>query len=448
MKLPEAFIKKYQGLLGTEASAFFAALTEGQVQKGFRYNPLKPASLAQIEQYYPEKLRPAPYASTGFLGAVSGKSLIHQAGLVYSQEPSAMIVGEVTAAKPGEKVLDLCAAPGGKTTQLAGQMQGEGLLVANEIMPKRAKILSENLERWGVRNALVTNHAPAELVPYFSGFFDRILVDAPCSGEGMFRKEPEAVNQWTEELPLECATRQKEILPSALQMLKPGGTLIYSTCTFAPEEDEQLISWLLENYPVTLEEINLADTAAGRPEWGNGMPELTKTVRLWPHQNQGEGHFVAKLRFHGENPTVKEKRAKPTRLLPEAKQSWQEFEHAFPQTFTERLVVFGDQLWQLPVEVPTLKGLKVLRPGLHLGTLKKKRFEPSFALAMAHQDEEWPQVAISLADWEKYVAGETFACAGNVGWVILKVDQTAVGFGKNVQGIIKNFYPKGLRFHP
>lgn len=446
MELPETFSQKYHALLGAEATGFFAALTSGEVQKGFRYNPLKPDCLAHVEKFYPGALQPAPYAATGFLGAVNGKSLLHQAGLVYSQEPSAMIVAEVAAAQPGEKVLDLCAAPGGKSTQLAGQLQGEGLLVANEIMPKRAKILSENLERWGVRNALVTNHAPAELVKHFSGFFDRILVDAPCSGEGMFRKDPEAVAQWTPELPVACAARQKEILTAALQMLKNGGTLIYSTCTFAPEEDEMLISWLLENYPVTLDPIVLANTSAGRPEWGNGDPALQKTVRLWPHQNQGEGHFVAKLTFHGENATPKRKPAKKARLTSEAKASWEAFSQKFPQTFTERLVVFGDQLWQLPAEAPTLTGLKVLRPGLHLGTLKKKRFEPSLALALAQQNEDWPQLAISLADWEKYVAGETFPQPGNQSWVVLQVDHITVGFGKQVQGVVKNFYPKGLRF--
>lgn len=452
VELPILFKNKYEALLGEEATDFLQELSQETVNKGFRYNQLKPAGLAMVEKYYPDSLVPAPYATTGFLGAVKGKSLLHQAGYVYSQEPSAMIVASVCAAQPGEKVLDLCAAPGGKTTQLASQLQGEGLLVANEIFPKRAKILSENIERWGVKNALVINHAPAELVPHFTGFFDRILVDAPCSGEGMFRKEPEAVHQWTPELVAECAARQKEILSSAVKMLKQGGTLVYSTCTFAPEEDEQIVSWLIENYPFTLEEIKMAQVSHGRSEWGS-VPDLIKTVRLWPHKKQGEGHFVAKLTFHGENTETKAKNKKNKKrseasLEKEVANLWQAFNQKFPLENKGKLIAFGENIWMVPTLAPDLKGLKVLRAGLHLGVVKKNRFEPSFALALAYQGEAWPILHISMSDWQKYVAGETFSVAGNAGWVLLQVDQIPVGFGKQAQGVVKNFFPKGLRFHP
>ncbi len=403
-----------------------------------------------VQTYHSEELQPAPYSNEGFLGTVNGKSFLHQAGYEYSQEPSAMIVGTAAAAKPGEKVLDLCAAPGGKSTQLAAQMRGKGLLVSNEIFPKRAKILSENIERWGVSNAIVTNHAPAELVPHFSGFFDRIVVDAPCSGEGMFRKDPNAVKEWTEESPLHCQKRQQEILSSAIKMLKHEGQLIYSTCTFAPEENEEIISWLVENYPVTIEEIPLSQTvSSGRPEWGS-VDGLDKTVRIWPHENQGEGHFVAKLTFHGQNPTCKEKKARKKRkeqLTKEQEKLWTEFSMDFHYEITGRLLVFNDHLWEVPELLPSLDGLKVMRTGLHLGDFKKNRFEPSYALALAmKKTENIPCLSITQKEWQSYTAGETFQRDGDQGWVLLVLDKIPVGFGKQVKGTVKNFFPKGLRF--
>ncbi len=403
-----------------------------------------------VQTYHSEELQPAPYSNEGFLGTVNGKSFLHQAGYEYSQEPSAMIVGTAAAAKPGEKVLDLCAAPGGKSTQLAAQMRGKGLLVSNEIFPKRAKILSENIERWGVSNAIVTNHAPAELVPHFSGFFDRIVVDAPCSGEGMFRKDPNAVKEWTEESPLHCQKRQQEILSSAIKMLKHEGQLIYSTCTFAPEENEEIISWLVENYPVTIEEIPLSQTvSSGRPEWGS-VDGLDKTVRIWPHENQGEGHFVAKLTFHGQNPTCKEKKVRKKRkeqLTKEQEKLWTEFSMDFHYEITGRLLVFNDHLWEVPELLPSLDGLKVMRTGLHLGDFKKNRFEPSYALALAmKKTENIPCLSITQKEWQSYTAGETFQRDGDQGWVLLVLDKIPVGFGKQVKGTVKNFFPKGLRF--
>jgi NOL1/NOP2/sun family putative RNA methylase len=403
-----------------------------------------------VQTYHSEELQPAPYSNEGFLGTVNGKSFLHQAGYEYSQEPSAMIVGTAAAAKPGEKVLDLCAAPGGKSTQLAAQMRGKGLLVSNEIFPKRAKILSENIERWGVSNAIVTNHAPAELVPHFSGFFDRIVVDAPCSGEGMFRKDPNAVKEWTEESPLHCQKRQQEILSSAIKMLKHEGQLIYSTCTFAPEENEEIISWLVENYPVTIEEIPLSQTvSSGRPEWGS-VDGLDKTVRIWPHENQGEGHFVAKLTFHGQNPTRKEKKVRKKRkeeLTKEQEKLWTEFSMDFHYEITGRLLVFNDHLWEVPELLPSLDGLKVMRTGLHLGDFKKNRFEPSYALALAmKKTENIPCLSITQKEWQSYTAGETFQRDGDQGWVLLVLDKIPVGFGKQVKGTVKNFFPKGLRF--
>jgi len=244
VKLPAEFITKYEKLLGTAAPAFFAAF-DGSVEKGFRVNPMKPTTPAMQQ-----KMTAAiPYSPIGYYGKVNGNSLEHLAGAVYSQEPSAMTVGEVAKPALNERVLDLCAAPGGKTTHLLSYLKQTGLLVTNEINPKRVTALGDNVERYGARNTVITNETPAHLAKALPGFFDRILVDAPCSGEGMFRKDPAAMQYWTPDYPAECATRQREILTETVKMLRPGGHLIYSTCTFAPEEDEQMIAWLLQTYP-------------------------------------------------------------------------------------------------------------------------------------------------------------------------------------------------------
>lgn len=252
---------------------------------------------------------PVPYSQWGYYGKVAGHSLDHQSGAVYSQEPSAMFVGEVAAPKPGQRVLDLCASPGGKSTHLGSFLQGSGLLVSNEIMGKRAKVLAENTERFGLTNTLVLNEDPTSIAKTFPVYFDQVLVDAPCSGEGMFRKDPDAMSYWTPDYPIACANRQREILSEAVKVLKPGGELIYSTCTFAPEEDEQMIAWLLATYPA-FEIVPIAKTAGiidGKPEWADGNPELAGTARLFPHLMRGEGHFVAKLRLKTAIGTTKKK---------------------------------------------------------------------------------------------------------------------------------------------
>lgn len=451
MELPTSFIEKYQHLLGEESAAFFAALVDGQPVKGFRLNIAKPDAEAMLEKYGPDRVN-APYAENAYIGAVKGKSLLHQAGYVYSQEPSAMIVAAIAQAQPGERVLDLCAAPGGKSTQLASQLNGEGVLVSNEIFPKRAKILAENVERWGFSNVVVTNHSPQELSRHFPAFFDKIVVDAPCSGEGMFRKDPVAVAEWHSDAPQQCAMRQQEILIEAVKMLKPGGQLIYSTCTFAPEENEAMISWLLETYPFAIQSIDMDNVAHGRPNWGH-VPDIEKTIRLWPHLNQGEGHFAAKLQYQAEAKPVKTKKQKTKSGQSKVDQAtmklWQNMQELFPFLAANEgvLQVFGEQLWLVPKDLPSLKGLKVLRPGLHIGTLKKNRIEPSYAVAMAFlAGSQGPTVSITIDQWKQYVAGQTVAVPGNAGWVILQVDAVPVGIGKQVQGIVKNFFPKGLRF--
>ncbi len=453
LQLPAAFIEKYQHLLGAEAPAFLATFDQPS-QSGFRTNPLKngqpTASIAAASG-------PTTHVKNGWFGKVNGKSLDHVTGWVYSQEPSAMTVGEVVAPQPGERVLDLCAAPGGKSTHLLAQMHDTGLLVANEIFSKRAKILAENLERWGAKNAVVTNEAPDQLAPHFSQFFDRILVDAPCSGEGMFRKEPAGIEYWTPIYPAECANRQKKILASALTMLKPGGTLVYSTCTFAPEEDEQVIAWLLKEYP-HLALVPIEKTAGmddGRPAWADGNPALAKTCRLFPHHFAGEGHFIAKLVDQRPAPAPKSARKNKKRQtngalrLSKAEfalaQAW--FDQVVPSFELERLVKFGDQVYAVPTAMPTLNGLSVLRPGLHLGTLKKRRFEPALALALALAPEQvTKRVALTMEQWRAYVHGEALPFEAPDGWALVVCQNHSCGWGKVANRILKNFYPKGLRF--
>ena len=298
-KLPEAFAERMERLLEKEAEAFFKSY-EKERAYGLRYNPLKTGGREGFFRLWeqaglsPAGLRPVPWCREGFFYEESlrpGKHPLHEAGAYYIQEPSAMSAGEAFDARPGERILDLCAAPGGKTTHTAGRMMGEGLLVSNETHPARAKILSQNVERMGIGNAVVTNMAPAELVPFFPEFFDGVLVDAPCSGEGMFRKEEEAGTEWSPEQVLVCAKRQEEILDCAAKMTRPGGRILYSTCTFAPEENEQTAARFLKRHPeFSLEELSHADLfAKGRPEWADGNPELLKTVRIWPHRTEGEG---------------------------------------------------------------------------------------------------------------------------------------------------------------
>lgn len=462
MNLPAAFIDKYRQLMGDqEVTAFLNALTKEDSLSGFRTNPLKPGQPTAILNKVSQGS--VPGVANGYLGHVDGKSLDHVTGWVYSQEPSAMNVAQLVDPQPGERVLDLCAAPGGKSTQLVALMKNQGLLVANEIFTKRAKILAENLERWGAINTLVTNESPAALEKQFPQFFDRVLVDAPCSGEGMFRKEPAGIEYWHPEYPAECANRQKQILKSALKMLKPGGILVYSTCTFAPEEDEQNAAWLLREFP----QLTICDLPRqegmdkGRPEWADGNPALAKAIRLFPHHYHGEGHFIAKFQLAGEGqtiPVLKRQRRKKKRrqrqdnnaLSNQEIDEWRKWSQTvMPQFTADRLIKFGDQLYQLPDGIRSVDGLHVLRPGLHLGTLKKKRFEPSLALALSLADYQAVRhLTITIDQWHQYVHGDvlTIAAGHENGWYLLVADGHPCGFGKLVGTTVKNFYPKGLRF--
>lgn len=334
--------------------------------------------------------------------------------------------------QPGEKVCDLCAAPGGKTTQIAGAMAGEGFLLCNEINPKRAKILSRNIERMGVCNALVTNEHPENLAKRYPRFFDRVLVDAPCSGEGMFRKEEAAVTDWSEDTVAMCARRQGEILRSAAQLVKAGGRLVYSTCTFAPEENEQAIEKFLQEH----KEFSLETVSA--PWFDSNMEG---TFRLWPHKLLGEGHFAAVLRK--ETGEEEEERIEKAEALPK---QWQEFAKAMEITLPQgKPVQFGQSLYWAPMQMPKIAGIKVLRPGLELGEVKKDRFEPAHALAVwLKNGKNVVDLPAESAQIKAYLHGETVP-GDKKGWCLVTVDGYSIGWGKGDGNVLKNHYPKGLR---
>lgn len=390
-----------------------------------------------------------------------GKSPFHAAGAYYVQEASAMYPvarmfgcdkyledGNITpkAIDNGIRILDLCAAPGGKTTQIADYMGGKGTLIANEIIPNRAKILSENIERMGVTNALVISEEPGKLADRFPRYFDMILVDAPCSGEGMFRKHPEAAKEWSEENVRACADRQDYILDCAARMLASGGKITYSTCTFSIEEDEGSVERFLDRHPEFV--------------------QYGENHRIFPHKDLGEGHFCAEFVFKDDESTVIRKKISSNsngnqgltrdkiKLVSDfisstlSKEGREYIEEIIAEgDFANRLLSFGDNIYLSPESMPNIKGLKVLRPGLQLGTIKNNRFEPAHAVALALKPEYVKNsVNISYNDACSYIRGMTVNVDEPVkGWCLVCVGGLSVGWGKATGNIIKNHYPKGLR---
>ena len=428
--LPEAFLKRMEKQLGEEYPAFLASLERPRAV-ALRFNPLKgdapvlPFVTAAVPweprgYYYDPQFRPGlhPY---------------HEAGVYYLQEASAMAPVALLEPQPGEWVCDLCAAPGGKTTQIAGRMGGEGFLLCNEIHPKRAKILSRNIERMGVGNALVTNEHPEKLAGRLAGCFDRVLIDAPCSGEGMFRKEEAAVTDWSEETVAMCARRQKEILHSGAQLLRPGGRLVYSTCTFAPEENEEVIRAFLETHP---------DFVAETVHTPWFIPGENGSARMWPHKLLGEGHFAAVLRREGDAQRQQPQLCQAAGLPKE----WMDFAKDLQITLPAgTAVLFGQSIYWATEGMPELKGLRVERPGLELGEVKKGRFEPAHALAMwLHTCGRTENLKADSPEAAAYLHGDVLPSCKK-GWCLVTIDGFSVGWGKGDGTVLKNHYPKGLR---
>ena len=427
--LPEEFLQRIQRQLGEEYEAFLQSLERPRAV-ALRFNPLKGEAST-----LPFVGEPVPWEPQGFYydpDSRPGLHVYHEAGVYYLQEASAMSAVALLDPQPGERVCDLCAAPGGKTTQIAGRMQGEGFLLCNEYSPKRAKILSRNIERLGVANALVTNETVENLAARLEGFFDRVLVDAPCSGEGMFRKEEAAVTDWSQETVEMCARRQADILASAAKLLKSGGRLVYSTCTFAPEENELAIQAFLEKHPeFTVETVD----APWFTPAGEGM------FRLWPHKLLGEGHFAAVLRKNaGEEENV------PLLAGTKLPKEWTDFAKELGIRLPAgKAVMFGQNLYWAPEELPELKKLKVLRPGLELGEVKKGRFEPAHALALWMKDcKNSESYDPDSAEMAAYIHGDVVP-SDKKGWCLVKAGDYSIGWGKGDGRVLKNHYPKGLR---
>lgn len=439
--LPSGFVQRMRALLGEEWEAFLAAYDRPR-NTALRFNPLKCSDIAlpfcgEIVPWEPRGRYLLPNTRAGL-------HVYHDAGVYYLQEPSAMAPARLLAPKPNERVLDLCAAPGGKSTQLAAAMNGTGLLVCNEIQPKRARILSSNIERMGITNALVLNEHPAKLARRFPRYFDRILVDAPCSGEGMFRKEEAAVSDWSEETVEMCAARQAEILDSAAQMLAPNGRLVYSTCTFSPQENEGVISAFLKTHPdFSVEQMDAPWFSAGNPDWVEQPADgLEHTFRLWPHKLRGEGHYAAVLRKNDVGVALDGSTENGIPLPKEVEELFSAWNVELPEGKT---LLFGETLYRCPFDTPSLNGLHVLRVGLELGQLRKGRFIPAHALALWLK--EFPTVADYSADSAElaaYLRGETLLGAQR-GWVLVCADGLSLGWAKGSDGVLKNHYPKGLR---
>ncbi len=452
--LPQEFLNKMKTLLGAEYEEFLASYHRPR-NFGLRVNVGK-ISPEEFQKLAPFHLQPVPWTENGFYytleednSVLPARHPFYYAGLYYLQEPSAMTPAAMLKVTPGEKVLDLCAAPGGKATELGARLHGKGLLVANDISASRAKALLKNIEVFGISNAFVTNEMPAHLAGQFPEFFDKILVDAPCSGEGMFRKDPAVAKAWDAEKPFACAKQQKEIITQAANMLAPGGQMLYSTCTFSPEENEQVIAYLLDSRE-DMEVLELPQMEG----FSRGI-HLSRCVRIWPHKMNGEGHFLALLQKKGQKAAVKEEvtdRSAGNKKInsPEMQEFFQDI--TMPINWN-RVEIRKDQAYYVPEETKGRTGLTFLRNGLYLGEIRKGRFEPSQSLAMALKKEEYASVVDLEASDErvmKYLKGETLEVGDlhstrEKGWQLVCVNGYPLGWGKLVNGTLKNKYHTGWR---
>jgi 16S rRNA C967 or C1407 C5-methylase (RsmB/RsmF family)/NOL1/NOP2/fmu family ribosome biogenesis protein len=439
----------------------FQAALLGPPTAGLRVNRLKlePEAFATIS---PFPLAPVPWCAEGFVlrdlpGAVAaarpGRHPYHAAGLYYLQDPSAMAAAELLLPQPGERVLDLSAAPGGKATHIAARLGRQGLLVANEVVRARAGALIENLERCGVTNALVTSEPAETLAERWPDGFDRVLLDAPCSAEGMFRKSATARREWRPSVVEGCAARQATILPAAARLVRPGGRLLYATCTFAPEENETVIAAFLRAQPEfhLVEPPRLPGFDRGRPEWiepalAAGLP-LERCVRLWPHRAAGEGHFFAILEKAGNEPAASLSRGRPERLAepsPELRDFWRAtVRRPLPDNGLSQA---GEWVHWLPARPDNWQPLRPLRAGWRLARMAPGRVEPAHALALAlAAGDVVNKLELSPTEALGYLRGEPQRSAGPEGWLLVCVAGLGLGWGKRVGGQVKNHYPKGLR---
>lgn len=439
MELPQEFLRRMQLMLGSEFDELLSCYDKPHF-RGVRLNKIK-CDRETLEKSLPCRLTESPFSPLCFYAEdleKPGALPAHHAGMFYSQEPSASSAVTALDPQPGEKILDLCAAPGGKSTQIAALLMGEGLLWSNEIVKSRANILLSNIERMGVNNAVVSSCHPQKLCESLQGYFDRVLVDAPCSGEGMFRRDPAAAAEWTPESPAACAQRQQAILNSAALAVKAGGVLVYSTCTFSPEENEDTARAFLAAHP-EFEQISI-DAEFGRPAFDGSFGR-----RIFP-MDGGEGHFVAKFRRTGENLCAIKSFAAFVKST-ELKAVAEFYESIFTDSCPKNIAKLGDKLLLLPKELPTLNGLGVLRAGVELGECKGKRIEPAHGLFMSRSRSICRQSVDFSHDSQQlatFLRGEEIDCDSR-GYTAVCVNGVVTGFGKASGGKLKNHYPKGLR---
>jgi 16S rRNA C967 or C1407 C5-methylase (RsmB/RsmF family)/NOL1/NOP2/fmu family ribosome biogenesis protein len=470
-RLPGAFEARMRELLGPEAPAFLDSYRH-PAQRAVRANPgkLDPAALPGLLGIPPD---PVPWCPEAWFlpeGVRVGDTLAHAAGLCYVQEPSALAVGEALDVRPGQRVLDLAAAPGGKATLAAGRLGDHGVVVANEIQRSRVQALADNLDRWGSPRTVLAGDTVARLAAALPGAFDRVLLDAPCSGEGLFRRNPAAAAQWRPGHVAGSAERQRGLLADAARLVRPGGVLVYSTCTFAPEENEQQVAGFLAAHP-TWELLPIPlhpGFAPGRPDWSpGGPPELSRTVRLWPHHLRGEGHFIAKLTRPGSSPGSRPAGNDPAgRLVPrrgrvadrerggagvstaprEVLEAWRGFVTEALEDAPGEALVVGERAYSVPDPEVATAGVRLVRPGLLLGRARPGRFEPAHALAMAVGAGAARRVReVDDREAATFIRGETLGWEGPAGWAVVTWNGWPLGWGRGVGGTLKNHYPKGLR---
>ena len=449
MNLPEEYILKMKSLLNEEYDEYIASFDNERLY-GIRVNTLK----MPVDEFYNKKLyelSPVKWCKEGFYyngaNVRPSKNPYYYAGLYYLQEPSAMSTGAVADVKPGERVLDICAAPGGKSTQVGARLKGDGILVTNDISTSRTKALLKNVELFGLTNAVVLNETPDKIANRFTDFFDKVIIDAPCSGEGMFRKDPDIIKAWNKKMIDFCLSAQYEILEACARAVCVGGYIVYSTCTFNPDENERQIEAFLQRHP----EFELCDIPEefgldhGRPEWTkSGDKKFEKCGRLWPHKISGEGHFVAKI--------VKTSGKERTDYNGHENNKIDGFEY-FEQFLNDNISgidfngdfeTFGEKLYMLPKNLPSFNGIRVVRNGWYLGDIKKKRFEPSQAFAMGLKKEN-VKLTEELKDYDtavKYLKGETLETElEKDGWVLVNFRSVGQKARKDVLKI--NIFPVG-----
>lgn len=435
----EQFDARMKSLLKDEYDDFKKALSEKPV-KGLYLNRNKKNVERVLDKNYVEH---HPLIENGYLYDENyhpGRSAYFLAGLYYIQEPSAMLVADALPIEPDDFVLDMCGAPGGKSCEIASRLTGEGVLIANDIEASRARILSENIERFGLDNTIVTNVDPMRFTKQFQEAFDKIVLDAPCSGEGMFRKLEQAIDTWSEEKVLECAHIQKNLLKGAYDMLKQGGMVIYSTCTYSYEENEAMVHYAVDELGFELLPLNKS----------NGLcpgVDLDEVVRCYPHHYRGEGHFIALLRKPGNSPRKQVRTIKPSVNLADLKVLKAFYQENLNKKVPSYIIENNGHLYAVKKNFPELKGIRVLRNGLYLGEVRKNRFIPSYSLALTLTKEDvkksydYPSESEEI---KKYIHGETLEGTGKKGFGVIFVDGYPLSFYKE-SNQVKNLFPKGLR---